>query len=266
MEKRKKSLMQLRLIPLLLVVILQGFLPFYTLIISGTKQTMEENAVELDQNIVENRKVVLEGAMVDQWSAIRKESSFLNAILRDFLAEKNANMDRFLSSADLQEAFTQQAFPELLDYLRRDNTCGIFLILANDQPILEEGTYTGFFLRDSDPNTKTETNSDLLLERGSKALARQAGVPLDTSWSTGFRFRGSGNRSADDFFYMPYELALQNPKVDMESLGYWSMPFILEDHQLDNHKMITYSVPLIYDGSVYGVVGTEISVSYLANG
>lgn len=266
MEKRQKSLMQLLLIPLLLVVILQGFLPFYTLIISGTKQTMEENAVELDQNIVENRKVVLEGAMVDQWSAIRKESSFLNAILRDFLAEKNADMDRFLSSADLQEAFTQQAFPELLDYLRRDNTCGVFLILANDQPILEEGTYTGFFLRDSDPNTKTETNSDLLLERGSKALARQAGVPLDTSWSTGFRFRGSGNRSADDFFYMPYELALQNPKVDMESLGYWSMPFILEDHQLDNHKMITYSVPLIYDGSVYGVVGTEISVSYLANG
>ena len=140
MEKRQKSLMQLLLIPLLLVVILQGFLPFYTLIISGTKQTMEENAVELDQNIVENRKVVLEGAMVDQWSAIRKESSFLNAILRDFLAEKNANMDRFLSSADLQEAFTQQAFPELLDYLRRDNTCGVLLILANDQPTLEEGT------------------------------------------------------------------------------------------------------------------------------
>lgn len=166
--------MRLLLIPLLLVVILQGVLPFYTLIISGTKQTMEKNAIELDQNIVENRKVVLESAMVDQWSGIRKESSFLNTMLRDLLKEKKADMDRFLSSGDLQEDFAQQAFPELLDYLRRDNTCGIFLILANNQPIREAGSYTGFFLRDSDPNTKTETNSDLLLERGSKALARQA--------------------------------------------------------------------------------------------
>ncbi len=53
--------------------------------------------------------------------------------------------------------------------------------------------------------------------------------------------------------------------VDMASLGYWSMPFILEDHEMDNHKMITYSVPLVNDGVIYGVVGTEVSVSYLCN-
>lgn len=53
--------------------------------------------------------------------------------------------------------------------------------------------------------------------------------------------------------------------VDMASLGYWSMPFILEDYEMDNHKMITYSVPLVNDGVIYGVVGTEVSVSYLCN-
>ena len=51
----------------------------------------------------------------------------------------------------------------------------------------------------------------------------------------------------------------------MSSLGYWSMPFILEDHEMDNHKMITYSLPLVCDGVIYGVMGSEISVSYLCN-
>lgn len=265
MKNNQKSVTHLLLIPLLLVVLLQGLLPFYTLFVSGTKQTMEKNAVDIDQNIVENRKVVLEGAMVDQWSAVRKESDYLDTLLERLLVQNNAKKADFLRSKELQEQYVQEVFPELLDYLRRDTSCGIFLVLAKDGDATAEGNYSGFFLRDSDPTTKVGTNSDFLLERGSKALARQAGIALDTSWSTGFHFCGQGNRSADDFFYTPYLLALQHPDVDMASLGYWATPFILEDHPLDNHKMITYSVPLIYDGTVYGILGTEISTVYLAN-
>ena len=50
----------------------------------------------------------------------------------------------------------------------------------------------------------------------------------------------------------------------MEDLGYWSFPFILEDHTMDNHQMITYSIPLCIDGVVYGIVGTEVSTSYVS--
>ena len=49
----------------------------------------------------------------------------------------------------------------------------------------------------------------------------------------------------------------------MENLGYWSKPFILEDFYMDNHKMITYSVPLVYDKTVYGVLGIEVGVNDL---
>ncbi len=34
---------------------------------------------------------------------------------------------------------------------------------------------------------------------------------------------------------------------------------------MDNHKMITYSFPLVFDGIVYGVMGTEVSISHLCN-
>lgn len=49
----------------------------------------------------------------------------------------------------------------------------------------------------------------------------------------------------------------------MANLGYWSKPFILEDFYMDNHKMITYSVPLVYGKTVYGVLGIEVGVNDL---
>lgn len=141
----------------------------------------------------------------------------------------------------------------------------MFLILANSADPMLPANYEGFFLQDSDPATKTETNSDLLIERGDKALARQSGITLDSSWSPSFSFQGSGVRAADDFFYKPYLVARENTTVDMTSLGYWSLPFTLEEHPLDNHWMITYSVPLLCNGEIYGIVGAEVSTSYLSN-
>lgn len=265
MKKRKRKLNYLLLIPLVLVVLIQGLLPFSILLASRAKETMELNAVEIDSNLVENRQVVLENAMVDQWSAVRSESGYLNKELDAFLAEHHIDIHTFLGNKEMQHAYAQRVFPEMLTYLQSDDSCGAFLVLGNtlDQTVPQD--YVGFFLRDSDPTTKTTTNSDILFERGDKILARESNIALDSSWSTFFRFAGSGVRAADDFFYTPYLLAQQNTDADMTDLGYWSMPFILEDHVLDNHQMITYSIPLCYEGNIYGIIGTEISTAYLSN-
>ena len=263
--KRERKLVQLLLIPLALVVLLQGGLPFYVLHMTGTKRMLEESAVNIDSTIVENRKVTLESTMVDQWSAIRKESDYLNTALSQLLAESGVNAEQFPQLPELKEEYVRRVFPELLEVLRRDTTCGLFLVLTNGQGAAQAGDYAGFFLRDSDPTTRVETNSDLLLERGSKELARENGITLDSGWTPRFAFLGAGNRAADDFFYTPYLLANTNRSVDMSLLGCWSMPFVLEDNPLDNHRMIAYSVPLMLDGTVYGVIGTEISVAYINN-
>ena len=266
MKKRtKKSLSRLLLLPLLFVVLCQGVLPFSILLASGTRQNMERNAIDIDCTIVQNRQTILENAMVSRWSGVRDEAAFLNDALEKLLQPQAATISDFLQNGDLQHTYANGVFSELLDYLTRDNTCGIYLVLGNSTPAEEAGKYVGFFLRDSDPGAKTLTNSDLLLERGDKILARQSGITLDTSWSPRFHFEAAGTREADDFFYVPYQLAQDNAQLDPAKLGYWSTPFILEDHSMDNHKMIAYSLPLIYDGQVYGVLGCEISVSYLLN-
>lgn len=59
-EKKKRTLMHILLLPLLLVVLFQGILPFSMLLSSGVKSIMESNAVDLDSYLVENSKVILE--------------------------------------------------------------------------------------------------------------------------------------------------------------------------------------------------------------
>ena len=265
MKKRTRKLNYLLLIPLVLVVLIQGLLPFSILISSKAKETMELNAVAIDSNLVENRQVVLENAMIDQWSAVRNESGNLNNTLEVFLRKHHTDISSFLDSKDLQRAYAQSVFPAMLNYLQGDDSCGVFLVLGNSLDHTKPQEYVGFFLRDSDPATKTTTNSDILFERGDKILARESNIALDSSWSTFFQFAGSGVRDADDFFYIPYLLAQENTDADMTDLGYWSMPFILEEHKLDNHQMITYSIPLCFDGKIYGIMGTEISTTYLSS-
>ena len=133
--------MHILLLPLLLVVLFQGILPFSMLLSSGVKSIMESNAV------------ILENAMIEQWSAVRKESNYLNSVLSDLLKEQRADIEKFTKDKELQKEYTQRVFPELLESLRRDTTCGVFLVMANDQPIGAPGDFTGFFLRDSDTLT-----------------------------------------------------------------------------------------------------------------
>lgn len=253
----------LLLIPLVLVVLLQGLLPFSILLTSRTKETMAKNAADIDSYLVENRRVVLQNAMLDQWSEVASESAFLNNSLKELLGKNKVDVEEFLGNQEMQREYIHLVFDELLTYLRRDSTCGLFLILGNNADMALPQDYMGFFLRDSDPTTRTDSDSDLLFERGDKSLARGSGIALDSSWNSVFHFLGSGERSADDFFYVPYLLAQQNTDADMVDLGYWSTPFILENHEMDNHQMITYSIPLCYEGTVYAILGTEVSTIYI---
>lgn len=263
--KKKKSLWNIFLIPILIIVFVQGAVPFLTLIFSGIRSNMENAVIGLDSHTVENRKVVLENDMIEQWSSVYKESDSLSSALTKVLSDHQMDMQGFMGSGKVQEEYLETVFYDMVEVLQYNSTSGIFLVLGNDGDTDSEGEYKGFWVRDSDPQTKTASRTDLLMERGSKVLSQNMSISLDTSWHTDFRFQGNGKRAADDFFYQPYITAENyvDSHTSMENLGYWSKPFILEDFYMDNHKMITYSVPLVYDKTVYGVLGIEVGVNDL---
>ena len=263
--KKKKSLWNIFLIPILIIVFVQGAIPFLTLIFSGIRSNMENAVIGLDSHTVENRKVVLENDMIEQWSSVYKESDSLSSALTKVLSDHQMDMQGFMGSGKVQEEYLETVFYDMVEVLQYNSTSGIFLVLGNDGDTDSEGEYKGFWVRDSDPQTKTASRTDLLMERGSKVLSQNMSISLDTSWHTDFRFQGNGKRDADDFFYQPYITAENyvDSHTSMENLGYWSKPFILEEFYKDNHKMITYSAPLVYDKTVYGVLGIEVGVNDL---
>ena len=263
--KKKKSLWNIFLIPILIIVFVQGAVPFLTLIFSGIRSNMENAVIGLDSHTVENRKVVLENDMIEQWSSVYKESDSLSSALTKVLSNHQMDMQGFMGSGKVQEENLETVFYDMVEVLQYNSTSGIFLVLGNDGDTDSEGEYKGFWVRDSDPQTKTASRTDLLMERGSKVLSQNMSISLDTSWHTDFHFQGNGKRDADDFFYQPYITAENyvDSRTSMKNLGYWSKPFILEDFYKDNHKMITYSAPLVYDKTVYGVLGIEVGVNDL---
>ena len=226
---------------------------------------MENAVIGLDSHTVENRKVVLENDMIEQWSSVYKESDSLSSALTKVLSDHQMDMQGFMGLGKVQEEYLETVFYDMVEVLQYNSTSGIFLVLGNDGDTDSEGEYKGFWVRDSDPQTKTASRTDLLMERGSKVLSQNMSISLDTSWHTDFRFQGNGKRDADDFFYQPYITAENyvDSRTSMKNLGYWSKPFILEDFYKDNHKMITYSAPLVYDKTVYGVLGIEVGVNDL---
>ena len=58
--KKKKALLKIILIPVLVIVLIQGTVPFMTLVFSGIKENLENNTIQMDEHMIEKSQVVLQ--------------------------------------------------------------------------------------------------------------------------------------------------------------------------------------------------------------
>ena len=259
-----KNIFRLFIVPLILIMLVQALISYGTVTFKGTFATLDAYSISRLSQAVENRKIIFENSMTQQWSNIAEESTKANERLGTLMAEQNADLARFQQDDKLQEQFLSQVLPNWLYMLRKNAVTGVFLILTKPQAE-QGGELNGFYVRDTDPIANPGDYSDLLMERGKSFLSKQTSIPFSSLWQPDFQFKKAGEREADDFFFKPYQEAVKNPAMGQNNLAYWSRMFCLEDNRIhDSHRMITYSAPLIAeDGTVYGIMGTEISEKYL---
>ena len=255
-NQKKPRIFQIFLVPLITIMLVQGAVTMGTLVIRRTAQTLERYASGMMSRLVENRRVILENEMNQRWSTIRSQEPAFTELLAGRLAEENLALEEFLGDEAQRDALLEQMFPKCLELLSGNSTTGMFLILSGPED-WEAGELDGFFIRDSDPKSSPANYSDLLLERGSKQLSRTWGIPLDSSWTTHFYL--DSQDSADQYFWAPWRAGRDYPEANTEDLGFWSPPFCLGKSGVDPYEMIAYSIPLRYEGQVYGVLGVEIS-------
>ena len=70
--KKKKALLKIILIPVLVIVLIQGTVPFMTLVFSGIKENLENNTIQMDEHMIEKSQVVLQNDMIEKWRAVYK--------------------------------------------------------------------------------------------------------------------------------------------------------------------------------------------------
>lgn len=259
-KRKKHSIFRIFLIPLIIIMLVQSIITMGTLVVRRTAEMLQEYSSSMMSRLVENRRVILQNDMNQRWASVKEKEELLSGLFGEFLESKNTDINTFLASDEMKNDFLEEIFPEFLAMQQNSSTTGIFLILT-DKDMQEEGYFDGFFIRDSDPDTTPANYTDLLLERGNKQLSREWNIPLDTCWTTRFHMDGAGCSDADSYFYEPWRAGAEYSDVDIENLGYWSMPFSLEKNMPDSYEMITYSLPLRYEEQIYGVMGVEVSAS-----
>ncbi len=261
-NNKKHTIFKMFLIPLIVIMLIQSLLIVGTLTARHVSGMIRDYSVDMMSKIVENRKVILENEMTQRWNSILDEEFVMNNLLEEFLTEKQMDLNQLLRDDASCQELLAVFFPECLKTLQNNFSSGVFLVLT-DGDREDASDFNGFFIRDSAPKSKNINGTDMLLERGAKDLSRKYNVPFDTCWTTRFHMMGHRQRESDNFFYEPWRAGIENPDARTDDLGYWSRPFILEDNPHDSHEMITYSVPLRHEGTVYAVLGVEISVAYL---
>lgn len=255
MNKKEKSVFWKLFLPLILVMLIQAMVSYGTIVFSGTTKQLDQNAVDILNRTLDNRRLILEN-MIEKWSNLdsivtKMNTQFNSAILKD---------------NTVREEFLKNSLENILEEFRKKEVTGIFVVLAEENMKYGEDILDGIWLRDADPLNNPDDYSDIILKRGNTNIAHSYEIALDRAWDVTYKFTDIEEEDAYNFFYNPYLAALNNAGVSYYNLGYWNPPFYLDSQRSSIDEIITYSVPLIAaNGKVYGVIGIELNLSYLSS-
>ncbi|CZR96119.1 MULTISPECIES: EAL domain-containing protein [Clostridioides] len=266
--RKNNSIMKKMIFPLIIVMLIQTSLFCATILWGGTIQKLNDNSFDILNERVINRKNYIQNEMLQRWSKTSETESAINSSVKKVLDENNASIKDVGDNEEINKEIIKNISSDLIYLLRKNSVTGSFIILSNknieNDSMNNKGevSKTGLYIRDLDPKFNPNDNSDLLIERGSSDIARNFGISMDSYWAPKFSFKGENTRKGDNFFYKPFRAAIDNPNVSSSNLGYWGSQFLLTNA---GDKVMTYSVPLIYeDGTVYGVLGIDLSINYLS--
>jgi diguanylate cyclase (GGDEF)-like protein len=225
---------------LIILVIGQSLVFTSVLIIAGVLKESETNAINTFEDKVSNRRDYIQREMRNRWTNM---DAYLDIFSKDLLSYAKKPDQNFLNG----EVDT------LIEMLRTTMATGAYIILESDSLY---GDHDAIYIRDYDPILNDQVNNDLYLVAGDNQISLTHDIPMDGIW----RYHFNINEENGAFFEKPYNLA---PIYgDARALGYWSKPFSITP---EDAPVITYSLPLTDQfGKLYGVIGIEISLSYLA--
>ena len=127
--KKKRSIFNQILFPLIILIFILVFALYIALYISGTPSILNQNSVQILSQTTENRKIILENNMVQQWSNLKEEIKDVNSNLDKILKNNHTDLKAFLKDKSLQNELFDLSSNTLISNLRKNTVNGSFIIL-----------------------------------------------------------------------------------------------------------------------------------------
>jgi signal transduction histidine kinase/GGDEF domain-containing protein len=240
---------------------------------NGTMETMDRRAVQILQKNTDIAGGRFESAMTTRWSNIGGLPADVEVQLAEYLRENEMSIEEFMASHEAMAEFDTPLTETMLYALRYLNANGIFIIFSNGEESKiaqgEELILHGLHYRDLEPDVTPTDYSDIIMERGEAFQAQLHGIALDVTWQQEYLLTAA-NLESFDMYMKPLMAAKANPNLSATDLAYWNVPRVLTiptgPNPNDPNSFITYTIPLIFDGKVIGVIGSEIQVSSIESG
>ena len=264
MRTKKNSIIKKIILLMMLILIIQSLLFVGIISISGIISKLNENTFNVLNDKVREKNSYLNNQMLQYWGNIEKNETIINSYILNELNNKGVTTTELNKDSNLANEILMGVSNEIIAMLREHSVTGAFIVLdtdENNQPKNEDKKKEGFYIRDLDPESNSQENLDLLIDRGSADIAEKYKIPMSSHWKSKVVLDEVNSIYERDFFYKPINEAKRNKNIKSKDLGYWSRPATLTE---DTIQVITYSVPLIDNkGNPYGIIGIDLTVDYI---
>ena len=262
MKKQGRSIFHTIFLAMLSVLFIEILLLLIILYLSKVGDRLNQNAIDLLQKQVENRSSYLESVMLDNQN-LSSLSGKINAAAESLRESGLIDMEHLGDNSDACLPLMEAIDSDLIEELRSHFATGLF-VLFNTQNLSRREIHSDIpciYLRDLDPNAPaSDRNADLLLLRAPAAMVKSMGISTDRTWTPALSYRGLG---ASGILYPSFQAAYEDhAQLSASDYGHWTITsYTLTG---DDHPAIAYTIPLILsDGTVYGVLGIEMTTAYL---
>ena len=255
MNMKRISIRKKLLVVMLLVVMLQGILCFSALTFNDGFNYLKKSACTSFSNTTLARKNAVENFMLNKWSNLGEYQEKVQAAVSARLDEEGRDLSDLASDKELNNSLLLDITEDMVDMLRYNSTTEAYIVLGGYGG-RDAREHCGLLIRNLDQGTNADSNG-FLLERGSSEISKAYGIPMDSYWSSRFVIHDTMDL---EWYEKPVAAAEKYEDKTGSVLGYWSAFFRWSPEDI---KVMSYSVPLVQDGTVYGVMGITVSEDYL---
>ena len=262
MKKQGRSIFHTIFLAMLSVLFIETLLLLIVLYLSRVGERLNQKAIDLLQKQVENRSSYLESVMLDNQN-LSSLSDKINTAAESLRESGLIDMEHLGDNSNACLPLMEAIDSDLIEELRSHSATGLF-VLFNTQDLSRREIHSDIpciYLRDLDPDAPaSDRNADLLLLRAPAAMVKSMGISTDRAWTPTLSYRGLGTSG---ILYPSFQAAYEDhAQLSASDYGHWTITsYTLTG---DDHPAIAYTIPLILsDGTVYGVLGIEMTTAYL---